>query len=174
VNNRKLLAGNCSSRLLVKLTLDWQRTILNFVKFELLEAMWRTRSWRTRSTPEEDTHFGQPCGESSAGRELVHLPQRPSQTFERAPASPYPSTTTPTSAMGTQTSDKSPLNNDAINVGKRNEVSQKGRRNRAWNRGDENRVSQDSREYEQTIKSVAFVFVVGIISWAFIRYIPTI
>jgi hypothetical protein len=156
--------------------------------FELLEAM-----WRTRSTPEKDTHVGQPCGESFVSRELVHLPQPPSQTLERAPASPYPSTTdptrtmvtqasdestyssttTPTSAMWTQTSDESPLNNDAKNMGKRNKVSQKGRRNRNWNMGDENRVNQDSREYEQTVILASIVLVVSIIGWAFFKHSPT-
>lgn len=119
--------------------------------------------WPTRSTPEEDTHVGQPCGESSASRELVLFQQPPSETIQRTLAPSYPRTTAPTSAMGTQagamgtqagalgtqTSHESPLNNNTTNRGKRNKVSQRGRGNLSLNEGDENQVDQDSNNYEQ-------------------------
>ena len=57
-----------------------------------------------------------------------------------------------------------------FNRGKKNDVSQSGRKNRNWNNGDENQVKQDSKDYEQMFILAALVLVVGIVSWAVVRY----
>ena len=153
---------NSASKSLLELTLDWQQTMLSM---ELHEA-----TQTTRSTPEEDTHVGQPCGESSTSRDPILYQQPPSQTVQRMLDPSYPSTTTPASATVTQTSHEVAWENDVRNVGKKNNVSQSGRKNRNWNTGDENQVSQDSKNYEQFFILAVIVLVVGIVCWAVVEY----